>query len=320
MPLPEADLNTMQEILKNTSAETVLASFRESINQPYFLVDETGLIQDANQAFAVAMHCSLEEVQGKHFTRFLPDSIRPYALTHHQEFFSRAQAEAPEDWEYQDKAGNIHSFKVISSQIKLQEGHRLKMNILNEIAAVPPATNLVNFKRETRHMFKNTLQEISGLLQLQASKAHGEVRSALIIARQRSAVIATAFEQLYKYKKSDEIALSLYLEEVLKINHYPAENLDSQAEVFLNISNCYALGLLINEILNTYRQQLDNIRIEGRLDGDKYYLKLESSDSGKVPEIKVLGEPLFRALKQQIKAELTVHPEKNVLLALSFPL
>ncbi len=309
----------MQKVFDHSSAAHLLASIRASITQPYYLADEAGIIQDANEAFASAMGYPPHEVAGLNFSTFMPQNMRPYALLHHQEYFSQAYPNTTEEWDYQDKHEKVRSFQVISSLLQGEEGQSLKMNILIESPRTSPA-DLEKFKHQSRHMFKNTLQEVSGLLQIQAARAQGETSAALSLARQRSAVIAAAFDQLYKYEKPDQVELSIYLIEVLKIQRYPPDSLEIHTEVYLNISNCYALGLLIHEILNTYREQLEDIRIQGKLGKNRFDLKLISSGAQKIQEIYVLKEPLFKALQQQLHAQMSSHPESNVLLTLSIPL
>lgn len=304
----------------NSATSRLLASIRESITQPYYLADQTGMIQDANEAFASAMAYPLQEVRGENFSTFIPENLRPFARLHHQEYFSQGHPHATEEWEYQDKIGKVRSFQVISSLLQGEGAQPLKMNILIESFSSAPA-DLEAFKQQSRHMFKNTLQEVSGLLQLQASQSRGEARQALAIAQQRSAIIATAFEQLYKYENPGEIELSLYLRQLLHIYKLRNDALVSHPALYLNTDKCYALGLLLNEILRAYPSLPKDIQLKGTVEGQQYTLTILHHEKRQLPKENEKNKgQLLKALQRQLKAEIQWYEESRQLLEVRVPL
>ncbi len=314
----------MPPISESTSATHILKSIRESISQPYCLIDEAGIVQDANQAFASVLGYKLPEIKGISFTRFVPEKLRPYAQTHHFEFFSQAHPATTEAWEYLDRTGNLKKFNVISSCVRLEKERRMKMIILTEAKhqeeekEVP--SSLDAFKQISRHMFKNTLQEMSGLLLLQASQSQGEIKSILSLSHKRFYVITAAYDQLYKYKNYEEIEVSLFLRKVLKLYQFSPAALASHPEVYMRIDKCYALGLILNDVLYASRPQPQNIIVQGEYLNGWYFLTLLYAGTGDKPELKAIDTKLFKALQRQIRAQIPEKFAKNVLFELTVPL
>ena len=313
----------MPPISENTSAAHVLKSIRESISQPYCLIDEAGFVQDANQAFASVLGYRLSEITGISFTRFVPEKLRPYAQTHHSEFFSQAHPATTEAWEYMDKSGNLKKYDVISSCVQLEKEERVKMIILTEAKhqeekEVQP--NLDNFKQVSRHMFKNTLQEMSGLLLLQASQSQGQVKSLLSLSHKRFNVIAAAYEQLYKYKNYEEIEVSLFLQKILKFYQFSPAALASHPEIYMKIDKGYALGLILNDVLYASCPQPQDIIVQGEYQEGWYFLTLLYTGTGDRAEPKAVDTKLFKALQRQIRAQIPENSAENVFFELKVPL
>lgn len=313
----------MPPISESTSAVHILESIRESISQPYCLIDEGGIVQDANQAFASVLGYKQSEIKGISFTRFVPEKLRPYAQTHHFEFFSQAHPAPTETWEYLDKAGNTNKFDVISSCVHLEKERRIKMIILTEAKQQEekePPSSLDAFKQVSRHMFKNTLQEMSGLLLLQASQCQGQAKSLLSLSYKRFNVIAFAYEQLYKYKNYEVIEVSLFLRKVLKFYQFSSAALTSHPEIYMKIDKCYALGLMLNDVLYASCPQPQDIIVQGEYQEGWYFLTLLYTGTGDRAEPKPVDTKLFNALQRQIRAQIPENSTENVFFELKVPL
>lgn len=313
----------MPILFENTSASYIFESIRSSISQPYCLIDEAGVVQDANLSFATALGYELEEITGKSFICFIPEKLRPYAQTHHLEFFSQALPAATETWDYLDKSGNIKKFDVISSCIRLEKRGRLKMAILTETKdqqEIQQNSDLTEFKQISRHMFKNTLQEISGLIQLQMAQSQGEVKSLLSLSHQRLNVIVAAYEQLYKYKNYEEIEVSAFLQKVLKFYLFSPAVLAPHPEIYMKIDKCYALGLMLNDVLHASRLKPKSIIAQGKYQGGWYILTLLHTGSGDRPKKRIVDTKLFKALQRQIGAQISDKSAKDTFFELRVPL
>lgn len=305
-----------------TAAAEVLSSMRDSIGQGFCLSGKDGIIRDVNQHFAEWLGYKKDEMIQKQFSDFIFEKLRPYARIHLHEFFSQQSESRVEVWDFEDRHGQVIVLEVKSSQVKLDKSV-YKIDILTKSeekdSSVPDSDSIV-LKDESRHLFKNTLQEINGLLQLQAAQLQGETRDIFWSAQKRTEVIALAFDQLYKHPMNNEIELSAYLAKVLNVHRLPEDTLLNHPRVMMNISRCYALGLILNEFLLQVNGNIEGLKLSGQVTDDAYFFRLSSNeDKGKV-NITGLGRHLLAALQRQLMAEQIQDDDSGSLLNLSIPL
>ncbi len=305
-----------------TAAVDVLSSIRNTIGEGFCLSSEDGVIQDVNQQFASWLGYERHAMIDQHIAEFIPEKLRPYARMHQQEFFLQETKSRGQTWDYLDSQGNQHEMKVMSSRLKV-EGNFYKMDIISQLEVqegTPESGDIEKFQEKSRHLFKNTLQEISGLLQLQAGRLQGKTREVMLTSQQRNAVIVVAFEQLYKYRKADEIEVSAYLRKVLAVNQLTEESLSQHPEFTMEISRCYALGLILNEILMHNKSRQATLTLSGQLESDHYWIRLTNRQGMEGVPLSGFGHQLVAALQRQLMAVRADTEDNKVLLSLKIPL
>ena len=323
--MKSSEISSKNDFYAELSAPAVeiFSSIKNSIGQGFCLSNADGIICDVNQEFASQLSYQREEMINHHFSEFLAEKLRPYACTHHQEFMTQPTDNSAETWEYEDKRGGSQMLNVLKSRVKLDEAE-YRMDILIPVENASKASfeqEIDGFKQQSRHLFKNTLQEISGLLQLQAAQTQGETRQILMHAQKRETVVALAFEQLYKHENDYEIELTTYLGKVLAIHSLSEEVITEHPALYFELSKGYALGLILSEVLmSSMDKDAGKYSLSGSIERENYRLQLRCEGNFERKPMSGLSPKLVKALKHQLAAEDLKPKDSNVLLDIKIPI
>jgi PAS domain S-box-containing protein len=310
--------NFYQHEFEASSAWEFFQDFSRQLSDAYCVTTEAGIIVSTNNIFAQLLGYEKEALVSSNFIQLLPENIRPYAQMLHKEYVQGKSDENAGEWKYLKQDGQKILLRSTTSRIKTDK-LTYKFEIFTPVSQpdLSPSEQMKQAEGQVRkvyHQVKNTLHEISSLLQLQSMSHQGETRLSLMSAQKRVSVIAKAYEQLYQNSRQKEIELGMYLEEVLKINQVVDEQFDHQ-EVYFAIESAYALGIILTEYLQLYREKLVGLKISGFLDGSTYNLSLKAENGQNLSRPQGFSERLIAALLGQIKAELKpVRQEDEVLL------
>lgn len=191
-------------------------------------------------------------------------------------------------------------------------------------------------KLEIDHRVKNSLQLVSSLLQMQASRSESaEVRAALTAARGRVVAISTIHAALNRSGISDRVRLRSYAEALvgdLRASAPPGVEIALDAdEIELMTSQASAVAILINEfVTNSLKYAFPDGR-GGRVDlaikGDGERVRARFSDDGVGhavqdgrPAREGLGTRIMVAVAQQLDATIDfVADVTGTTLAFDFP-
>jgi two-component system, sensor histidine kinase PdtaS len=135
---------------------------------------------------------------------------------------------------------------------------------------------------EVNHRVKNSLQMVTSLLAIQASKSESnDLKQALMEASTRISVFADLHSQLYNTGLHDRVEITTYLKEIAqKIVRAldPKDRItlffESPDKAFLKVDHAVPLALMITELLtNAVKHAFDN-----RSDGEIHMLIAQNSD------------------------------------------
>lgn len=180
------------------------------------------------------------------------------------------------------------------------------------------------FLQETHHRVKNSLAQVSGLLQLQMMEVNDEKYSQLIKdATNRIHSMSLIHQALYDTEEYSNISLEEYLQKLCTIIHRSFNDKENGIAMNFKLSKCSAgsqqattLGLITTEILiNAYKhafkdRERGTIAISLEQQGEKLLLCIEDDGIGLPPNSssrkKSLGMKLIHQLSQQINADLSI--------------
>lgn len=270
----------------------------------YLLTDRSGTLLEANDIAAEHLKYPSNTLNGKSYFSLLPEKFRPYAQLYHAELFDKKNERRSEIWELIDQTGTPQRFQMYSSLVESEDQGEYRMDLLmpkdKEDERDDNREILMN---DSRHMFKNTLHEINGLIQLQTSHANGAAKQMLEFSYKRNATIAFAFEQLYKYADWKKIELSLYIHRVLTMHRCKSNLAQSGSSHYTLIERAYALGLILNELLCAYKAFISDLKLCLDYQGHFYIMRLVYEGNSLLPTIEGFGLQLINALKKQLNAE-----------------
>jgi len=296
----------------------ILSSIRDSVSQGFCLSDEEGMIRDANQTFASWLGYDRPFFIHRPLANFVTDEERPLVQMYQQSFLLGNERSLPSRWNFENSQGGIVALEVVSSMISCDD-LSLRMDILlKPDQAILADETRQQWELDNRHLFKNTLHEIASLLQIQASHLYGASKDLFRAAQKRNLIISAAYEQLYHYADPHKIELGQYLAKVMEIHQLPSHTLADHPEIYVNIGNAYALGLIVNEILSS-TSNLQNLLIVIKANASQYRMRILSEDHA-VLEPNALSSKLISVLKRQIDAEYTQISQAGVLAELKIPL
>ena len=303
-----SDQHFYQHEFEACSAWEFFQDFSRQLSDAYCVTNEEGIIVSTNNIFAQLLGYEKEALLSSNFIQLLPENIRPYAQMLHKEYVQGKSDENAGEWKYLKQDGEKILLRSTTSRIKTDK-LTYKFEIFTPVSqpGPTPSEQLKQAEGQVQkvyHQVKNTLHEISSLLHLQSMSGKGETRLSLMSAQKRVSVIAKAYEQLYQNSRQKEIELGMYLEEVLKINQVAVDDQYDHPEVYFTIDSAYALGILLTEYLQLYRENLAGLKILGFLDGSTYHLSLMAENGQNLPRPQGFSERLIAALLGQIKAEL----------------
>ena len=164
--------------------------------------------------------------------------------------------------------------------------------------------------KEVNHRVKNSLQIVSGILELQAPYADGAAGDALRNAATRVMAIATVHERLYRGENVASVELDRFLtdlcHEIGRAYGCPDGIVAKVERIAVPTDIAVQLALIINELVtNVIKHVGPPCDIEVRADSDRA-LKLTVSDHGAGPPLENafhgLGSRIIQAFSSQLRA------------------
>jgi two-component sensor histidine kinase len=195
-----------------------------------------------------------------------------------------------------------------------------------------------SFQKELFHRFKNNLQVITSLLNIQSSYVKDEdSRRMFINSTERVKTIAMIYEKPYQTENLTGIYFDKYLKDLVNyiINNYETNTLNISHEIFtvdvnLNVKIALSCGLIINELISNSLQhaftgvKAGNIKINLENHAGEYILSVEDDGIGLPKDFNIetndsLGFLLVRSLIEQINGSLEVIGINGTKFVIKFP-
>ena len=190
--------------------------------------------------------------------------------------------------------------------------------------------------RELRHRFRNNLQILSALLEMQADGVQSdEAREALEAARSRVQSMAHLHERLYHTLESGAVPMAGYLRDLgqaLRTTYgRPEVALEIAAEeVSLDVDRALSCGFLVNELVtNAFKHAFPRgrggaIAIRLAQEGDQCELTVADTGVGLPPSLDLetaasLGMRILRTVRQKLGGALTLRRAPHTVFTLTFP-
>ncbi|MEK6478710.1 histidine kinase dimerization/phosphoacceptor domain -containing protein [Catalinimonas sp. 4WD22] len=304
----EKELNSLQ-------ASQLLSMMKKHLSDGYCITDEEGVIIDANEPYCHTLGYAKEELLTKNFTELLPKGMRPYALMLHHEYVSGQSEENAAEWAYESKSGEKVLLRSSTSRLKLSANRTYKLEILQKVARSQVRDE--ESMKKIMHQFKNTLQEISGLLQLQAVQLEGEAKLAVLQAQKRTIAVSIAYELLHKSANSEAINIGEYLSRLIGQFEQNCQLHIQHNEIHWQVNKAYALGIIITECLNNLKASGYTDVLHLTVDQQKELYVLEMQLEGMFSEkISALSKQLINALGGQLQAKVELQPSSHQFLSL----
>lgn len=304
--------------VSSIDALSLVSALKKNLSDGYCLTDEEGIILDVNDVFCNSLEYSQEEVLGKNFTEFLPQGMRPYALMLHHEYISAQSEENAAEWAFETKSGQDLLLRSSTSRLDLAQ-RSYKLEIFQKVTQ--STSQEQESIKKLMHQFKNTLQEISGLLQLQAVQLEGLAKQEVLNAQKRSSAIAIAFELLYKGDSKDHIHLEDYLNRLLVHFEQDCELSFPDAVVSWPVDRAYALGIIITESINSIAESeaQSSLLFHVNVLADEFALEIKSEQNVMEVSYSKFSQQLIKALSRQLQATTDLQAP-GLLLGLRCPL
>jgi two-component sensor histidine kinase len=187
---------------------------------------------------------------------------------------------------------------------------------------------------ELNHRVKNNLAMVSGLLQLQAREARGQVREQLLKASARVQSIAEVHDALSRGAGAATVDFGTYLQDLcvslsrsLAIEEQIALRVEAVPQD-LPVDTAISLGMVVNELVtNAAKYAYPNgaagaIRVKFGREGDRLLLSVRDDGPGlpESPGPGGLGMRLVRSLLDQLGGEFRVHPGEGAAFEISLPI
>jgi len=212
-----------------------------------------------------------------------------------------------------------------------------------------------SFQKEMFHRFKNNLQIITSLLNIQSSYVKDEDSCRMFInSAERVKAIAMIYDKQYQTENLDIICFDKYLKDLVSciMNNYDTNtktirNEISSVDVNLPAKTALSCGLIINELvsnsfkyafvdrdkgeirikLNRVDGEFINVREECECEGpERTNLILTVSDNGvgisiddKMSNVSTLGLSLVKMLTAQLQGTFQIDTKKGTRFQINFP-
>lgn len=314
----DSRISHFEKELNSLKTSQFLSMIRQHLSDAYCITDEEGMIIDVNDTYCHTLGYAKEELLTKSFTELLPQGIRPYALMLHHEYVSGQSEENAAEWTYEKKSGEKLLLRSSTSRLQFSANHTYKLEVLQKVSQ--SVAKEEDSMKKIMHQFKNTLQEIIGLLQLQAAQLEGVARQAVIQAQKRTIAVSIAYELLHKSGGSD-INVGEYLSRLIGQFEQNCQLHIQHNEIHWQVNKVYALGIIITECLNHMVAvgYTNVLHLNVNRGEDLYVLEMVSEDdfSEKIPD---LSRQLINALGRQLQAKIELQPSNHQLLGLQCPL
>ncbi|MDF9798227.1 PAS domain S-box-containing protein [Catalinimonas alkaloidigena] len=315
----DSRISRFEKELFKLDTSQLLTMMKQHLSDGYCITDDEGIIVDVNDSFCSTLEYRKEELLTKNFAELLPQGIRPYALMLHHEYISGQTEENAAEWAYESKSGKKVLLRSSTSRLALSPGHTYKLEIL-QLTTQAVADEQESMKK-IMHQFKNTLQEIGGLLQLQAVQLEGEAKQAVVQAQRRTSAIALAFELLHKSTYSEAINIGEYLSRLTGQFGQNCQLHLHHQDIYWQINKAYAFGIIITESLNSLIAAGNTVMLHLTASQDKNIyvcdLRLEYAFSGKFTDF---SRQLINALGRQLQAKVKILPDSHQILDVQCPL
>ncbi|HEY9747754.1 MAG TPA: PAS domain S-box protein [Allocoleopsis sp.] len=305
------------------------------------LIQDQGLIIDANQAFAKIFGYEVEEVIGLPVANFLTPESSALANSHIQ-----MHDEAAFELTGVRKEGTTLPLEVRCRESTYQ-GRNVRISTIRDITDRKNSEEQIRTSlrekevllKEIHHRVKNNLQIISSLLSLQSQNLDEEAVLAVFRESQnRIESMALIHEKLYQSEDMARINASEYIYDLVSNLFYTYEiNADAIAlkinvdDIWLGLDTAIPCGLIINElVLNALKHAFP----EGRTGEvcirfgikDAHHLILSVTDTGvglpkdlDYQNTDSLGLQLVNALTRQIEGILEINDGDGVKFEIVFP-
>ncbi len=188
---------------------------------------------------------------------------------------------------------------------------------------------------EIHHRVKNNLAVISGLLEMEGSKAD-DIHTERILKNSQLRIhsMATVHEMLYQSQSFNKLSfddfvskIAYSIQEVYAVESSRIRLKLDVSEVQLNVNQAVPCGLIINELLtNAFKHAYPDertgvIKVSLREHGDKIYIRVKDNGTGISDDLEKqesLGFTLIKILAKQIGAKINVNGENGTDIFLNF--
>lgn len=318
-------------------ANSLLESIVQTSPDPIYLKDTEGRLRVANEATAHALGLPASDMIGRRDRDFLPpqlaESIEAADRAAYAEGGITVDEAVPQpDGEplifqsrkvpVRDPDGEVIGLLGISRDVT--EVRRLEADLRTTAEAREALLQEVN------HRVKNSLQLVTGLLALQASRAPSpESRATLEEAEARVAVVAALHQRLYKTGRHDRVEFCDFLGDLARDILTSADasarlalDVDCPEEVVLPVDQAVPLSLIVSELItNSVKYGFPEDRngtIAVRLVLTHGHVRISVSDNGiglpagfDLSRPAGMGMKIVTSLARQIRATLQTSPQEQ---------
>jgi PAS domain S-box-containing protein len=324
-------------------SEAAAKSLLENASQGVLMVDDRGIIVNANLMLKGMFGYRQGELIGKSVDVLLPESLRPHHARHRENYIAQPRARLMgQGLDLVGRRKDGTEFPVeISLNCITAHGEGLVMAFVSDISARHQATkeretlvkSLENalaekivLLKEVHHRVKNNLAVIAGLLDMQAAALDDEqAATALAESERRVLSMALVHEQLYATDQLNSLDFAEYSEQLARelcvAFAVDSDRIDVTVEaepVELGVHRAIPCGLILNELLtNALKyafpgERSGRIRIRfARVNSGQLLLSCEDDGIGIAPDFdwrasRSLGLRIVNILAKQIDGALTL--------------
>jgi PAS domain S-box-containing protein len=320
------------------ASERQFRTMADALPQLVWIADGTGSTYWYNQRWYEYTGTTPEEMQGWGWSEVVHPDHAERVLKHFRRSFS-----AGEPWgdTYPLRAADGQYRWFLSRATPIRDADGRVVRWFGSNTDVTEKKKLEEFQRmllrEVSHRVKNSLAQVSALLNLQSRNLEGDARRVLEEASSRVRTVATVHDQLWRQADVREIDLAPFLSNLVAAIAVTAPQHATTVEaepVVLSADKAIPIGLFVNELVtNAYKHaypegQEGEVRVIGtRMAGESY--RLEVSDAGRglphgfdlTRSRDSLGMRVVTSLAMQLNGKLTASSAgPGARFTLTFPL
>lgn len=310
------------------------------------IIDAGGKVAKVNSAFCDICGYSRQELLGEHFNIILPEGVKKYAGSLHQDLIQGIAEESGGEWQVVDRQGCM---KEVCADIRIlttDTGEKFTVVTVTdpverkgEVERLQKALQEKdNFVKEVHHEVKNNFNVISGLLFLQAEKVkdNPELYELFKESMNRLKTVAMIHEQLNSQSNFFSISLKTYVSSLsrnLQSSYVQtAQNITVDLnidDVAIAVDKAIACGLIIYEAVSNSLKHAFEAEQPGKIwlsilnVGRQLKIVIRDNGKGLPPDFELqkthtLGMDIIKVFSGQLNGELLVEGNNGTEVRLLF--